>query len=383
MLTEKLSTSDSELECIKEVSVNKQLANLKYVCKFGECGKRFKRETYLDRHEFHHDGIKKHVCLYDNCEKSYIISTHLKRHVQTFHEKYRKEKKFKCTIANCNKQFDSLYNVERHVTSTHQNSKTYTCKSCGKSFSRKLTMRRHEIMQHNGEYPYRCNVCNKGYIQETHLKKHKCLQKEALYKCERCNNAFTKWSLLIEHSKSEHERAIMCSCCGREFHRKIDLQNHENSVKKKQESENTKIECPYEGCDRIYNFRKNLNHHIKVKHLCKKYKCPIEECGKELATKQKLNLHIEKMHKMNKKVLKKDKTKIKKRRRTRKDAGQPKRSFASRLSNVVFNNLIEKTVLSKETGEIEVTKDTDVLQPEVENNEKIAGSVVTLELDNF
>jgi len=381
MLTEKFNTSDSDLESLIAAPITKHSSNLKYKCEFKNCDKTFKRQTHLDRHEYHHNGIKKHSCLYDDCDKSYIISTHLKRHIQTFHEKFRKPKTFKCNVANCEKYFDSLFNVERHFANAHNNIKTYVCKECNKEFSRKLELKRHEIKDHKAEYPYKCKVCEKGYIQEVHLKNHKCLVKEPQYKCETCNEAFEKWSVLLEHTRNQHNKAFTCNCCGKEFQRKIDIENHEKSMKRKQENEGLKIKCPYENCDRTYNFQKNLKHHIKVKHLCKRFDCPFDECDKQLASKQKLNQHIKKIHetKTNSDKPKKDSTK-KKNRKIRKDCGISKKSIACQLSNVVTNNSLQKKIINNELELTEsIAKDSDVSFSEAENDEKIAGNVVILQ----
>lgn len=99
------------------------------------------------------------------------------------------------------------------------------------------------------------------------------------------------------------------------------------------------IACPYENCNRIYYFKKNLEQHIRSKHIENKFECDI--CNRKLSTKQKVKEHIIKIHLSEKKPFKR------KPQATRKDIGIPRHSILSKLTGIQLSVSAEVLLMKR------------------------------------
>lgn len=104
--------------------------------------------------------------------------------------------------------------------------------------------------------------------------------------------------------------------------------------------------CPYEKCGRAYFYKFNLENHINVRHLGKKFYCDI--CSMGFTAKRKLKEHIERHQKPKKREskirYKKQESKI---RKKRKDIGVPKKSVIGKLIGCKFPHSLEKQLVER------------------------------------
>ncbi|RLU21732.1 hypothetical protein DMN91_006108 [Ooceraea biroi] len=154
-----------------------------------------------------------------------------------------------------------------------------------------------------------------------------------------CSEVFNKWLLLCAHKKVKHVTEHKCTSCDKVFLNKTNLRTHS-----KIHSENrTVIPCPYDGCQRTYYFKSNLECHVRVKHLGEKFVCDM--CSFRFSSKQKLIEHI---RHQEQKERSKPKKKLNAQRKKRKDAGIPKRSVLTRLIGLDLPSNLEKLVMERE-----------------------------------
>ncbi|KAH8278162.1 hypothetical protein KR018_011480, partial [Drosophila ironensis] len=330
-------TSDSDLDVVlEEFKTRHERRNssgsAKYTCTQPDCAATFKRLEHLDRHEFHHTGVKKHACAYEGCDKAYTILSHLKRHLRSTHERpavAAPQKNIPCSVAGCAKLFSSPCNMLRHVREAHERPREYPCTHCAARFSQKLKLRRHEIREHTQAYPYRCGKCARGFYQLWQRESHEGSCKE--YPCPGCPMRFDKWSLYTKHCRETlHARSRhKCDHCSTAYDRPSDLRHHIEAKHKGQQG--AVFTCPEEGCGRSYAYERNLRQHRLSAHRGRRFECQALECGRCFSSGQNLAKHMVRDHGENENAKKTSPKKGNPRKR-RRDAGRSKQSQLAKLT---------------------------------------------------
>ncbi|EAT33158.1 AAEL014584-PA [Aedes aegypti] len=307
-----------------------------------ECGLIFRKQDDFDRHRFAHTGVREYRCPESGCGKEYTNRAHLNRHIRSNHRSKVPESttnSIRCKHPSCGKTFSSDQNMRRHYDLKHILGKSWTCDECGERFWRKLQLKQHSF-RHTGQYPHRCDHCDKGFMNLKSLRHHRTTH--AIHKCESCPSEFTRWTDL----GGSPEVAARDPVSGK-FRSKKNLKAHIEVHRKNSEGiEQEVFQCPYEGCPKFYDYQRNLMAHVKAKHEgIRKFVCPVEDCGRSLSSQQKLDQH-RRMHESAARSVPRMKVPGKPVAR-RKDAGQQKRSTASRLANVRLEPDVERILIDQ------------------------------------
>ncbi|EFC42475.1 zinc finger protein [Naegleria gruberi] len=144
---------------------------------------------------------------------------------------------------------------------------------------------------------YKCphQSCGKEFYSEgkldKHLKKHE--DKRHLCGFPSCGKQFSFRHELLDHIKDMHSpKQSVCTICNKEFKDLQSLQVHLRTIHK---NENRVFRCHYDGCNKFYTNKRNLDDHIKTTHLkTKQFKCDI--CQRILKHKASLRRHYKNIH---------------------------------------------------------------------------------------
>ncbi|ESO88797.1 hypothetical protein LOTGIDRAFT_193104 [Lottia gigantea] len=156
---------------------------------------------------------------------------------------------------------ESKHNVERSLLS---------CNSCSFQCKQQRTMKIHIASSHTEKVlKVKCDVCDKEFISLEKLKRHK-----------------------LTHTNT---RPFQCAECSKRFKQRSNLTDHMNysHLKTQIKTKKKTLQCSWEGCDRLFRDKHNLNKHYKT-HINARYKCNL--CVFQCVYEKVLQKHKEKYH---------------------------------------------------------------------------------------
>ncbi len=146
--TEKLSLNNNELK--NKLYNSRQKANrseMKVMCDYPNCGKRF-RDTYeLKSHIWRHTGKKLFRCDWPGCQKEVSSKCYLKKHQLS----HLDSKPYNCLFDNCCQMFATNDELSQHFVDEHNGQKPFPCDwpECGHQFTNKANLKQHFNWSHS------------------------------------------------------------------------------------------------------------------------------------------------------------------------------------------------------------------------------------------
>ncbi|XP_053689818.1 zinc finger protein 845-like [Sabethes cyaneus] len=249
---------------------------LPYKC--DECGSRFDRRFYLQKHrdKYHGDNSKALHCRYrcKFCPRIFHRKIDRKTHIRMVHSKEIKVKKEKIdqtlSAIEYSARDDSDDQVLHPLTPVVASSPSvgFSCKHCGEQFPTPAMLKEHSDDQHskkgeqqdikpvlltlpptlatrmekkvvparsisNVRRPYKCPYCPKTFTQKYVMKEHTFIHTGSLrYRCDECMAMFNRPHYLRAHKMKYHGqnskfKPLKCRFCTRSFVRKQDIKIHE------------------------------------------------------------------------------------------------------------------------------------------------------------
>jgi uncharacterized Zn-finger protein len=204
--------------------------------------------------------------------------------------------RFRCRdYPPCSETFRKHQTLQRHVRTEHLKTAAFPCKEggCGEGFPTAAALRRHTERDH-GEPNFWCDECGSNEDE-----------KEAAGP----KMGFSTLALLQAHMRNEHRNCMFCEfkCKGQyELNHHIEIRHSTVSVE-----ERKTIFCTWDGCQKKFTKKSNLEVHIRSAHEGKRFICgqvdvskavDLEEwpnddgCGNGFVTKGNLEDHIRFVH---------------------------------------------------------------------------------------
>ena len=180
-----------------------------------------------------------------------------------------KKGKFSCEI--CDKVFTWKYNLDIHVFTVHEEKKPFSCSLCNMSFMKKSNFDTHYQSKHAEKSNfYDCKKCDKLFltkekldlhITKIHEEKNTSIINEVIkpYVCTMCDYSCVTRSSMKLHFSTTHSEKFGTKKTSNDF--------TENQFGSKTE----KFMCRL--CDKVFNWRKNLENHMKLVHEGRKKPC--------------------------------------------------------------------------------------------------------------
>ena len=180
-----------------------------------------------------------------------------------------KKGKFSCEI--CDKVFTWKYNLDIHVFTVHEEKKPFSCSLCNMSFMKKSNFDTHYQSKHAEKSNfYECKKCDKLFltkekldlhITKIHEEKNTSIINEVIkpYVCTMCDYSCVTRSSMKLHFSTTHSEKFGTKKTSNDF--------TENQFGSKTE----KFMCRL--CDKVFNWRKNLENHMKLVHEGRKKPC--------------------------------------------------------------------------------------------------------------
>ncbi|XP_077111786.1 uncharacterized protein LOC143767377 [Ranitomeya variabilis] len=239
-----------------------------------ECGKCFKRRSYLMMHEICHTGVQSYSCV--KCGKHFKNKSNLVVHERT----HTGEKPFSCP--ECGKCFTVKSVLVTHQK-IHRGEKPYSCSECDNCFRSKENLVKHQRI-HTGEKPFSCPECGKCFRQKGELTIHHRIHTgEKPFSCPECGKCFYDRSYLHSHQKMHAgEKPFSCLECGKCFRKKSQLVIHQRI-----HTGEKPFSCS--ECEKCFTQKGDLGRHQRIHTREKPYSC--SECQKCFTIKSHLVKH--------------------------------------------------------------------------------------------
>ncbi|XP_062290264.1 zinc finger protein 420-like [Scomber scombrus] len=320
---------------LEELETHMVVHEKSYQC--GTCGKKFKVEYALKKHEQGHQDeqyycslcrkrfiklshYKRHIMVHDrresrcpHCDSVFLQLTALKYHLRTHteerpyqcsccietfeekehleqhclkHRKFKKERPYSCT--RCDHAFPTLMELTEHM-SMHEGEQPLSCPICGKTFLNKNKLEKH-LSIHTGERPHLCSLCGNGFPSAASLKLHSHIHTgEKPFKCSQCSKSFRSSSGLRLHSRQHMEvrPSYECPECGRTYGRMTELKMHQ-----RYHTGDKPYSCTC--CNKRFISKDKLNVHMRIHTGERPYSC--QHCGQTFTQTGDRNRHINKYH---------------------------------------------------------------------------------------
>lgn len=320
---------------LEELETHMAVHQKSYSC--STCGKKFKVEYALKKHEQSH-GNEQYYCTL--CRKHFLKLSHYKRHlmvhnrreskcphcdtvflqltalkyhlrthteerpyqctccIETFeekedleqhrlkHRKFKKERPYSCT--RCDYAYSTLVELTEHM-GMHEGEQPQTCPVCGRTFLNKNKLEKH-LTIHSGERPHLCSICGNGFPSAASLKLHVHIHTgEKPFQCSQCSKSFRSSSGLRLHSRQHMEvrPSYECPECGRTYGRMTELKMHQ-----RYHTGDKPYACTC--CSKRFISKDKLNVHMRIHTGERPYSCP--HCGQTFTQTGDRNRHISKFH---------------------------------------------------------------------------------------
>lgn len=188
-----------------------------------------------------------------------------KKSIPARNQNNSKKGKFSCEI--CDKVFTWKYNLDIHVFTVHEEKKPFSCSLCNMSFMKKSNFDTHYQSKHAESNFFECKKCDKIFLNKEKLDMHITAAHEEPnpsnvsevikpYVCTMCDYSCVTRSSMKLHFSTTHPEKFGT--------KKASNDSTENQFDSKTE----KFMCRL--CDKVFNWRKNLENHMKLVHEGKK-----------------------------------------------------------------------------------------------------------------
>lgn len=272
--TESISQNNSDSDISADVEdilklKKKKMKEANHVCTI--CPMRFTRFMDLERHVFHHTGIRNYSC--NECGVKFITTNDLNKHRQS----HATEAKFECSICP-DKKFRTIMSLRAHMKLCHtdkEQTSRHLCTECGVTFRTASTLWMHKRRIHSDVRKFKCEICEKGFCKQmeltNHMKSHSDYRE---FKCDLCPAEYKKKITLLIHKTEKH---------GIGNHTKSKYNGYKNQA------------CPY--CEERFGLREHLQFHIRRNHTgVKPFQCCL--CQKSFIRKGYVKDHLKRKHHM-------------------------------------------------------------------------------------